>query len=98
MGLMGKLKGLTQGRERQISQAVDKAGDVVDKRTKGKYSGHIQKAEDKVDDALGVRDDQAFGVRDDQALGVRDDQTAGVRDDRTPGVDGDPPGPARPAV
>jgi len=71
---MGKLKGLTKGRERQISQAVDKAGDLVDKRTKGRYSGHIQKAEDQVDGALGVRDD------------------------RGPGVDGDPPGPARPAV
>ncbi len=82
MGLMGKLKSLTKGRERQISQAVDKAGDVVDKKTQGKYSGHIQTAGDKVDDALGVEDDQALGVRD----------------DRTPGVDRDPSAPTRPAV
>lgn len=61
MGLMDKLKGLTKGREKQISQAVDKAGDLVDKKTKGKYSGHITKAEDKVDDALGVRDDRTPG-------------------------------------
>lgn len=56
MGFMDKLKGLTKGREKQISGAVDKAGDFVDKKTKGKYTGQIDSVEGKVDDALGERD------------------------------------------
>lgn len=58
MGFMDKLKGLTKGREKQISGAVDKAGDLVDKKTKGKYTGHIDTVENKVDQALGVDDDK----------------------------------------
>lgn len=65
MGFMDKLKGLTKGREKQISQAVDKAGDLADKRTKGKYSGQIQGAENQVDKALGVGDDGAPDARGD---------------------------------
>lgn len=105
MGLMDKLKGMTKGRERQISSAVDKAGDLVDKKTKGKYSGHIQKAEDGVDKALGVPADrasvdQALGVAADRApvdkaLDVPTDGAAGTRPDPA-APRPDDPGTARP--
>jgi len=49
---MDKLKGLTKGRERQISQGVGKAGDFINKQTKGKYSSQIRSAETKVDEVL----------------------------------------------
>ncbi|MGI8692649.1 MAG: antitoxin [Geodermatophilaceae bacterium] len=52
MGFLDKVKQLSKGRERQISQAVDKAGDVVNKRTGGKYAAKIDKVEDKIDDTL----------------------------------------------
>lgn len=57
MGFMDKLKGLTKGREKQISGAADKAGDMIDKTTKGKHTSHIDTVENKVDEALGVDDD-----------------------------------------
>lgn len=56
MGFLDKVKKLTKGRERQISQAVDKAGNVVDKRTGGKYAGKIDTVEDKIDDVLRTPD------------------------------------------
>ncbi len=52
MGFLDKVKKMSKGRERQISQAVDKAGDVVNKRTGGKYAGKIDAVEGKIDDAL----------------------------------------------
>ena len=59
VGFMDKLKGLTKGRERQISQGVDKAGDFINKQTKGKYSSQIRSAENKVDDLLETDQDGA---------------------------------------
>lgn len=59
MGMLDRVKKLAKGRERQISQAVDKAGDAVNKRTGGKYADQIDKVGDKVDDTLGGPGGQA---------------------------------------
>lgn len=57
MGLFDKVKNLAKGREKQISQAADKAGDAANKRTGGKYASQIDQAGDKLDEALGVDGD-----------------------------------------
>jgi flagellar hook-basal body complex protein FliE len=59
-GLLDKLKGLVKERETQIRTAVDKAGDFVDDKTKGKYHDKIAKAGEKADQAIDkVTDKQA---------------------------------------
>ncbi|WP_461174672.1 antitoxin [Arthrobacter sp. Z1-9] len=47
MGLIGDLKGkaqgLIRGNEQAIKNGITKAGDFVDTKTGGKYSGHVGK-------------------------------------------------------
>ena len=47
MGLIGDLKGkaqgLIRGNEQAIKNGISKAGDFVDTKTGGKYSGHVDK-------------------------------------------------------
>jgi hypothetical protein len=47
-----KLKGLVKEREGQIRSAVDKAGEFVDDKTKGKYHDKIAKAGEKADQVI----------------------------------------------
>jgi hypothetical protein len=51
-GLLDRLKGLVKDREGQIKSAVDKAGDFVDDKTKGKYHDKIAKAGEKADQVI----------------------------------------------
>ncbi len=44
----------------KVDRAVDKAGDVVDRRTKGKYAGQVDKAQSA---AKGAADKLAAGKR-----------------------------------
>jgi len=37
----------------KVGRAVDKAGDAVDRKTKGKYAGHVDKAQSAAKDATG---------------------------------------------
>lgn len=53
MGLFGKIKKLAGKNASTITKAVEKAGDVVDKKTKGKHHDKIEKAEDAATKALG---------------------------------------------
>lgn len=53
MGFLDKVKALSQGREKQIAQAVDKAGDMVNKKTGNKHAKHVDMVEKRIDDALG---------------------------------------------
>ncbi|HSV67870.1 MAG TPA: antitoxin [Mycobacteriales bacterium] len=48
MSVLDKVKGLLKGREQQAKQAVDKIGDVIDSKTKGKHHDKIEQAEQKV--------------------------------------------------
>ncbi|GAB7184812.1 antitoxin [Kitasatospora sp. Ki12] len=48
MSMMDKLKSLLKGHEEQADKAVDKAGDTVDERTQGKYSGQVDAAQEQL--------------------------------------------------
>ena len=47
MGLFDKVKQLLEGNKDKVADGVDKATDVVDDKTDGKHTEHL----DKVDDA-----------------------------------------------
>ncbi|MDX3690530.1 antitoxin [Streptomyces europaeiscabiei] len=53
MSVMDKLKHMLKGHEDQAGQGVDKAGDFVDDRTQGKYSGQVDSAQDRLRQQLG---------------------------------------------
>ncbi|MFI6682497.1 antitoxin [Streptomyces sp. NPDC050485] len=61
MSVMDKLKQMLKGHEEQAGKGIDKAGDFVDEKTQGKYSGQVDTAQDKLKDQLG----QDRGMGDD---------------------------------
>ena len=56
MGFMDKVKGLLSQNARTIDEAIDKAGDIVDEKTQGKYKDTVDKAQDAAKKAV---DDQS---------------------------------------
>ncbi len=52
MGLLDKIKGMVSGHEDKVVEGVDKATDMVDDKTGGKHTEHLQKVDDAVADAL----------------------------------------------
>ncbi|MFI8961591.1 antitoxin [Streptomyces sp. NPDC053493] len=56
MSMMDKLKQMLKGHEDQAGRGVDKAGDYVDDRTQGKYSRHVDTAQDRLKDQMGRPD------------------------------------------
>ncbi|MFF2508997.1 antitoxin [Streptomyces sp. NPDC058067] len=56
MSMMDKLKSMLKGHEEQAGKGVDKAGDMVDDKTQGKYSGQVDQAQDKLKDQFGRGD------------------------------------------
>ncbi|MFB7469905.1 antitoxin [Kitasatospora sp. NPDC056184] len=56
MSMLDKLKSMLKGHEEQAEKGVDKAGDMVDERTQGKYSGQVDTGQEKLKDQL--RDDR----------------------------------------
>ncbi|MFF3287361.1 antitoxin [Streptomyces sp. NPDC003023] len=53
MSMMDKLKNMLKGHPDQTSQGIEKAGDFVDGRTQGKYSRHVDTAQEKLRDQYG---------------------------------------------
>jgi hypothetical protein len=53
MSVMDKLKQMLKGHEEQAGQGIDKAGDYVDGRTQGKYSGQVDSAQERLRQQLG---------------------------------------------
>ncbi|MFJ9808785.1 antitoxin [Streptomyces sp. NPDC101158] len=53
MSVMDKLKQMLKGHEDQAGHGVDKAGDFVDGKTQGKYSGQVDTAQDKLKEQMG---------------------------------------------
>ncbi len=51
-GLVDKAKAALKGNP----SLIDKGGDAIDKATKGKYSSHVDKAQDAVKKAVGAQD------------------------------------------
>ncbi|MEZ0069723.1 hypothetical protein ABIA32_005770 [Streptacidiphilus sp. MAP12-20] len=58
MSVLDKVKGMLKGHESQAGQAVDKAGDMVDDKTGGKFAGQVDMVQDQAKKQLGA-DDQA---------------------------------------
>lgn len=58
MSVMDKLKQMLKGHEDKAGQGIDKAGDFVDGKTQGKYSGQVDTAQDKLRDQLGRDQDR----------------------------------------
>jgi hypothetical protein len=58
MGLLDKAKNLAGKHSDQVKAGIDKAEDLVDKKTKGKYSGQIDSAGDKAADYVEKLDDK----------------------------------------
>lgn len=52
MGLMDKIKGMLGQHDEQVDQGIDKAGDVVDDKTGGKYTGQVDKAQDAAKEGI----------------------------------------------
>lgn len=58
MSVMDKLKQMLKGHEDKAGQGIDKAGDFVDGKTQGKYSGQVDTAQDKLKDQFGRDQDR----------------------------------------
>ncbi|MFE0426128.1 antitoxin [Streptomyces sp. NPDC058953] len=54
MSVLDKLKQMLKGHESKADTAVDKAGDAFDAKTQGKYSGHVDKAQDHLKGRYGT--------------------------------------------
>lgn len=54
MSIVDKVKEMLGGHADKAKQGVDKAGDMIDEKTGGKYSGHVHMGQDK---AKGFIDD-----------------------------------------
>ncbi|MFG2617045.1 antitoxin [Streptomyces sp. NPDC048507] len=52
MSMMDKLKQMLKGHEDQAGQGIDKAGDFVDGKTQGKYSGQVDMAQERLKEQL----------------------------------------------
>jgi hypothetical protein len=57
MGILDRLKGLLKGKGKQVESAIDKAADVADDKTGGKYSDQIDTAADKAKDVVDKLDE-----------------------------------------
>lgn len=53
MGLLDKAKSLLAENADKVEQVIDKAGDIVDEKTGGKYAGAVDKVQDAAKKALG---------------------------------------------
>ncbi|MBK3527988.1 antitoxin [Streptomyces sp. MBT67] len=58
MSAMDKIKKMLKGHEDQAGKGVDKAGDMVNDRTQGKYKDHVDTGQDKLKQQLGTDRDQ----------------------------------------
>ena len=57
MSILDKLKGLLKGKGDQIDSAIDKAADVADDKTGGKYTEKIDTAAEKAKDVVDKLDE-----------------------------------------
>ncbi len=52
MGIFDKAKDALSGHSEQVAAAIDKAGDLVDEKTEGKYAEQVDKGQDMARDKL----------------------------------------------
>ncbi|MFV8162443.1 antitoxin [Mycobacterium sp. 134] len=58
MGFLDKAKDLLSQNAEKVEQAIDKAGDIVDEKTQGKFSGAVDKAQEAAKNALDKEEPQ----------------------------------------
>jgi hypothetical protein len=56
MGFLDKVKDVLSKNADKVETAIDKAGDVVDQKTQGKYSEQIDKAQEAAKNAIDKTD------------------------------------------
>ncbi|MCV7284647.1 antitoxin [Mycolicibacterium wolinskyi] len=59
MGFLDKVKDTLSKNADKVDSAIDKAGDIVDQKTQGKYAQHVDKAQDAAKNAIRKDDPQA---------------------------------------
>lgn len=52
MSLLDRLKNMVGGHEDKARQGIDKAGDMIDKKTGGKHSDKVDRVQDALRDKL----------------------------------------------
>ena len=52
MGFLDKAKDLVSKNADKVEQVIDKAGDIVDQKTQGKYTGQVNKAQEAAKKAV----------------------------------------------
>lgn len=52
MGLLDKVKGLLSQNADKVDAAIDKAGDIVDEKTQGKYKDTVDKVREAAKNAV----------------------------------------------
>jgi hypothetical protein len=62
MGFLDKAKDLLSKNADKVDTAIDKAGDLVDKKTQGKYSSTVNKVQDKAKTSLKDLDKNTTGT------------------------------------
>jgi hypothetical protein len=58
MGFLDKVKSLVSQNADKVEQAIDKAGDIVDQKTQGKYASQVDKVQDAAKKAVDKTDPQ----------------------------------------
>jgi hypothetical protein len=58
MGILDKVKGLVSKNADKVDTAIDKAGDIVDQKTQGKYTDKVDKVQDAAKKAVDKTDPQ----------------------------------------
>ena len=58
MGFLDKIKNLASKNADKVETAIDKAGDIVDKKTQGKYASQVDKVQDAAKKAVDKTDPQ----------------------------------------
>ena len=56
MGFLDKIKNLASKNADKVETAIDKAGDVVDQKTQGKYASQVDKVQDAAKKAVDKSD------------------------------------------
>ncbi len=56
MGFLDDAEKFIDQHDEQVDQAIEKAGDLVDKQTDGKYAGQVDKAQDVAEEKTGSGD------------------------------------------
>jgi hypothetical protein len=58
MGFLDKVKGLVSKNASKVDMAIDKAADIVDQKTQGKYASQVDKVQEAAKKAVDKTDPQ----------------------------------------